>query len=198
MLAQLTKYLFAHHKVVIPGIGCFELHQHPAQLDFAEKIIHPPYFSIQFSRNDEADEKQWLSLSQEKIDRQELEEFGKRLKQKVNKEEVNWSGVGTLSTKDGKLSFYPSFTNQLFGSVEAHKVIRHQQEHAVLRGEKEFSSTDLYNQKPAVRKRSYFILAAEILAILAIAFILYYFYTKGFHVTSTGNFQKAVTKSALE
>lgn len=188
MLQQLTQYLFTHHKIAIPAIGRFELHHHPAQLDFAEKLLHPPYYSIQFSRNDEVDEKQVQFLNKEfDITGEDLSQFGKSLKRKTEAEEVHWCGVGKLVTKDGKLSFQPTFNNHLLHSAEAHKVIRKEESHAVLRGEREFSSTDLKGEKKLVKKRSYFILIAEILAVLAIGYIIYHFYTNGFHPLNSGN-----------
>ena len=184
MLSELTSYLFHHHKVVIPEIGCFELHQHAAQLDFAEKLLHPPYYSIQFSRNDTVDKKQFAYFPEES-----LEKFGKQLRRKIDNEEVEWSGIGKLSSFEGRLSFQPNFHNRLLTDVEANKIIRREEEHAVLRGEQEFSSTHLRNEKLIVKKRSYVILAAEIIGLIAIAYIVYHFYTNGLQPSSSGNQQ---------
>lgn len=181
MLTKLTDHLLKYHKVVIPGIGCFELHQHPAQLDFAEKLIHPPYYSIQYSRNENADEDQWKAFSKE-----ELQLFGKQLQKVVTSEDVNWSGIGTLSMRHDKLHFKPAFSNNLLSSVEAHKVIHQDESHEVLRGDQSYASADLINERPAVKRRNYRLLIVEIIALLAIIYIIYHFYVHGFSVSATG------------
>jgi hypothetical protein len=185
VLQELTDYLIRNHKVIIPGMGCFELHRHPAHLDFAERLLHPPYYSIQFSRNDVPDERQAAYFPNAS-----LQEFGQQLKRASEKGEVNWAGIGILRTTHGTLTFQPNFNNNLLAPIEAHKVIRKEEEHEVTRGEQVFTSTELRNEKPFVRRRKYALLVAGIVGLLAVAFVIYYFSAHGWQPLAAGNQQE--------
>lgn len=193
MFHQLTKYLSVHKKLSIPAVGSFEIMQQPAALDVADKLIYPPAFSAHYSSENNVKEHQLNYLSVDlKQDRalvqQQLEVFGRQLKEKINKEPVSWNGVGRLYHSGNSVVFNADAIS--IGGLQpipAHKVLRENVQHNVLVGTTERQSGEMHDLlHPEERKRTYTILVACIIAVLAIAFIVFHFYKEGFQPAATG------------
>lgn len=199
MLSVLTKYLFASRQLYIPHIGSFEVVQLPARLDIADKLIYPPTCDILYKEGGAAREIQWSYLGEELETspadvRQQLEQFGLKLKERLKESTFDWKGLGILEYKNNKVVFHQASHAGYLQPVEAHKVLRENAPHTVLIGEQEVHSHDVADLLHAsAKKRSYTMIIAWVLLALAILFIIYYFYKEGFHIGSSGLKTKAVS-----
>ena len=197
MLSSLTSCLVQHKKVFIPHVGQFVIHYKPATLDFANRLIYPPVNELRFTENGNLENDQVIFLENDLgIDGTLLEEklgsFGAGLKAAITQSSFTWAGFGELKYVNDEIAFHPQ--ESLLQPIPANKVIRENAHHAVLVGEKEMHSGDtsyITNEKGR-RKLSYFIIAGWIIALLAVAFIVYHLYTQNFKPHSSGYRQKAV------
>ena len=203
MQDTLYEFLLLNKKVGLPGIGTISLCQSSAQLDFTNKQFTAPsfYFTIE-SRNDKPSKKlfDWLSssLSITEWDAiKSINDFSFDLKKKLSENgEVNWQNVGLIrrnSNGDLKLEAQ-NILLQSERPVIAEKVIRVKAEHTVLVGEQEKTSVEMEEYfAGSTRKKNYTWLIAVILTVLAVMFIGWHFYEKGFSTSSAGN--QSVIKS---
>lgn len=169
MLNQLTLTLFQNKKLLIPHVGAFQIQQHPARLDFAERLLHAPYSEVLFRANQ--------TDHSEAVDEKDLQTFGSQLKAHLNKKPFVWPGIGTIEKINGQLVFKPVPITGM-APVTANKVLRENREHAVLVGDMEKSSTDTsFSDKATDRKQS-FLWIGWLLVLLALLFIGFLFYKK--------------------
>ena len=177
MFQQLTTYLFQHRQVAIPQVGVFQLVQNPAALDYANRIIQPPTYTVQFLGKGDAGSLQEHSFNEN----ERLLEFGQKLKNKLQKGDLNWSGIGSFEYNNGHIKFHPNvITVDAFGAVDATKILRENVQHNVLRGETQVmqSIKDMDDEViQPMEKNSYTILVGWILVIILFAFIIYMFVT---------------------
>ncbi len=156
MLSDLTEYFIKYKKLFIPSLGSFRLTDVPATLDFADRLINPPYQQASFLEKEEWDEGQIVFISEaigvDTSDAEyQLRELGQHLKNKMQQSDFNLQGVGTLQYKDEKLIFHPHEKNLLL-PISAHKVIRENANHAVLVGEQEMQSNNMHEVRH-IRKK---------------------------------------------
>ncbi len=198
MLSLLTSYLISSKRVCIPQVGTFELRYQPASLNFADRLIYAPATQVVFMEEDEVPQEQLNFLGFElgtdlKLTEASLTHFGKRLKKGLAKNSFNWVGFGELKWENEALVFEPAHAAQL-PPVAANKIIRENAHHGVLVGEKEMHSSDTsYINEQEKSHRSYAVLTGWIIALLALAFIIYWLYNANFHPFSTGLQQKALS-----
>ncbi len=191
MLSELTEYFIKYKKLYIPSLGSFRLTELPATLDFADRLIYPPTCKVSYFENEERDEDQIIFISETKgIDKanaeQQLSELGQQLKNKIQQSDTTLKGLGTLKYLDEKFIFQP-YAHNLLLPVTANKVIRENAHHAVLVGEQEMQSNNMHEVRHIRAKQiPFYILAALIILILAIAYIIYRFYSKGFSTSAAG------------
>ena len=194
MLTTLTTYLLQYKQVAIPGIGSFELKHQPATLDFASRLILPPGEVVVYSENDTVNEQQItflgevLNMGVSDVS-QQLQTLGKQLKQSILKQAFEWCGIGRLEQSTTGIVFHSLFQNKL-SPVEAHKVMRENASHVVTVGDKEMQSHEAAELLQEESSRSYLMIIVWILIALALLFIGYLFYTKGFSPLSSGSQQK--------
>ncbi|HEU5164457.1 MAG TPA: hypothetical protein VFU29_02895, partial [Chitinophagaceae bacterium] len=126
-----------------------------------------------------------------------VNDFSFAIKKKLSENgEVNWENVGVIR-RDNNGDLKLEMQNILLQSeqpVTAQKVIRVKAEHTVLVGEKEKTSVEMeeyFAESPT--KKNYSWLIAVILTVLAVMFIGWYFFEKGFSTSSAGN--QSVIKS---
>lgn len=203
MQETLYEFLLVNKKLSLPGIGTISLCQNSAQLDFTNKQFKAPsfYFTID-SRNDKPSKKlfDWLSSSlgiTEWDALKSVNDFSFALKEKLSENgEVHWESVGTIrrdNNGDLKLGSQ-NISLQSEQPVIAEKVIRTRAEHTLLVGAQEKTSVEMeqyFAESPA--KKNYMWLIAVILTVLAVLFIGWYFYEKGFSTSAAGN--QSVIKS---
>ncbi|MFN2440095.1 MAG: hypothetical protein ABR503_12905 [Chitinophagaceae bacterium] len=191
MLSTLTAYFLKNKKLYIPGFGNFRLIEHSATLDFADRLINPPYYKISFSEKEEWDENQINFICENdgvnaNEAEQQLLEFGQELNHQIRQSSLIWKGVGRFEYLNDKFVFHPVEKNILL-PVTANKVFRENAHHAVLVGEQEMQSNNMHEvQHITAKKTSYVILIALIILILAVLFIAYRFYSRGFTTGAAG------------
>ena len=176
MFQELTKYLFQNKQVAIPQVGVFQLVQKPAMLDYANKLIQPPSFTVQFSSTEVEHHIDDTYLNSNGFS---LDEFGKRLKIAIEKGRLIWNGVGSFQSKNGQIEFYPQqISVDALTAVDANKVLRENVQHQVLQGEKQVmqSIKDMDDEViQPMEKNSYTLIVGWILVIILFAFIIYLF-----------------------
>lgn len=207
MFVLLTKYLLQYKRVVIPHVGGLELYSRPAALNFADKLIMPPGFTSRFVHKYEADMHQVNYIAQAlQTDAftvlDQLNEFGESLKYNLQLKPLVWNGIGELAIVNGSVTFQPQeVVIEALEPVAAHKVLRENVQHTVLRGEQEVQVEEVRSipvteesvepeMETVTTSKKTFLIIGWILAALAIGFIIFYFYTNGFNISSAGYQQK--------
>lgn len=199
MYQQLAKYLSQYKQVSIPQIGTFELVPQPARLDVASKLIYPPAYSARYNDSVSVKEHQlnFLAIDSNTGKEQvleELENFGKELKRKIQAGVFSWKGIGRLEVKEANTIFHPdNFVSEGLKLIAAEKVLRKNVQHTVLRGEQEVLSASFYDEEKTFRKRVYVpTLIGWIAVALAVLLILYFVYRDNFSPTSSGTRMKVM------
>lgn len=192
MLSTLTTYLLQHKQVVIPHIGSFTIKHQPATLDFASRLIQPPAEAVVYDHSDRVNDHQQTYLSEVlhvsagEVS-QQLETLGRQLKESLTQQSFEWRGIGRLELGASGIVFNSLFQNKLT-PVEAHRVMREKVSHAVTIGDKEVQSHEaaelLQEEEPG---KSYLMVIVWILIALALLFIGYLIYSKGFSPLSSGS-----------
>jgi hypothetical protein len=200
MYGELYRYFITHKQLMVPGIGTFQLERKPASVDFPNKLIHAPSFSIALHHGNTLPGKQffaWLAQALRIGDRDAVirfNDFAFDMRRKIQDgDSINWDGMGKLSLGlAGEIRFEPSLKDSMLQApVKAEKVIRDKAEHTVRVGEDEKTSAqmiEMLNQPAA--KKNYWWAWALVLGLLAIMFLGWYFSEHGVGVSSTGNQQK--------
>ena len=194
MLNAVTNYLLLYKQVSIPLIGSFKIQQQPAQLDFASRLILPPAAEIIYTTDDEVNEQQLSYLSNQSKSSQtevhsQLQILGEQLKSRLAEQAFEWKGIGYLQQQGNEVTFKSAFQNEL-APVAAHKVLRENVSHAVTVGDKEMQSHEASELLQAAPPKSYLMLIVWLLIALALIFIGYLFYVKGFTPLSSGSQQQ--------
>jgi hypothetical protein len=196
---QLATYLSQYKQVTIPQVGSFELVPKPAMLDVASKLIQPPGYLPQYSDRDFVKEHQLnflaLDLNADKeFVREELENFGKDLKKRIQQGVFFWKGIGKLEAGEAAMVFYPDVLEiKGLQTIPAEKVLRKNVQHIVRRGEQEVVSSSFYEEeKPVIKERSLAVLIGWAVVILSVVFIAFYLYSDGFKATASGTKMKVV------
>ncbi len=177
--------------MAIPHIGSFELKRQPATLDFANRLLLPPAEEIVYLQDDSVTEQQKAFLSESlniNISEvsQKLETLGRQLKEFVGKQRFEWRGIGSLEQGPSGFVFNSLFQTKL-KPVEAHRVMRENASHAVTIGDKEMQSHEAAELLQEEQPKSYLMIIVWVLIALALLFIGYLFYSKGFSPLSSGS-----------
>lgn len=196
MYQQLAKYLSQYKQVSIPQVGTFELVPQPSTLDVASKLIYPPSYATRYSDSVSVKDHQlnFLALDLNAGRDQaleELENFGRELKRKIQGGVFSWKGIGKLEATDAATVFHPEVGISGLKPIPAEKVLRKNVQHTVLRGEQEVLSASFYDEEKTFRKRIYVpTLIGWIAVLLSVVFILYFVYRNNFNATSSGTRMK--------
>ena len=180
MLNHLTRYLLQHKKLSIPTVGTLTVVQHPAQLMMAEKMIMPPSYSLEISKEADVPEHQLQFLNtalgkEESETLKALSDFGKTMRTGFDGEGFYWEGIGNIRSATQTMPL----TSATMNPVIAEKVIRQDASHAVLVGDREMTLVQMADRKTALVIAKRYPLAIIIgwvmliLSIIAIALILY-------------------------
>lgn len=192
MLTTLTTYLLQHKQVTIPHIGSFIVKHQPATLEFASRLILPPAEEVVYDQNDTVTDQQKaflsevMNISAGEVS-QRLETLGRQLKESLARQSFEWRGIGRLEQQGmSGIVFNSLFQNKL-KPVEAHKVMRENVSHSVTIGDKEMQLHEAAELLQEETPKSYLMVIVWILIALALLFIGYLFYTKGFSPLSSGS-----------
>ncbi|HEX2608248.1 MAG TPA: hypothetical protein VHK91_12755 [Flavisolibacter sp.] len=193
VLTNLTKYLLQYKQLHVPHIGTLEIIQQSPEFDVVDKVILPPVYKVRLNDGGETTDQQirFLSVQERKEPitvREELDQFGQKLKAALHQNAFSWKGVGILEKKGSQVHF----SNDLIavnglGMVAAEKLIRENAEHAVLVGDQEMTSTEVHESRLPVKKaRNYAVIIGWILFIVTLLIILYLLYRGNFQTGATG------------
>ena len=203
MYNELYQYLILHRQLNIPGVGTFLLERKPADIDFANKVVNPPSYTVALHHGIEtapARQFNWLADALglpegDAID--QFNDFAANLKNEILAgKKLQWNGVGILSKGlAGEIRFEATMKDMPAGEpVPASKVLREKAAHTVRVGEDEKTSEEMIEfLNPAEKKRSYEWIMTLIVAVLALAFLIWHFMQSGLN-TPTGNQQKVSPK----
>ncbi len=199
MFDVLNAYLFQHRSISIPGLGTIYLETLPAAVDVAERTMLPPAYQFRFDKYFDAPDKEFFSYianQQNILDYEAIKwysEFSFELRNRIkNEDAVSWDGVGILK-KDGagNVLFEPAASPlQFLQPTPAMRVNRPNAQHSLLVGDRERTSeemNELLNDDAYRRRRVAWWVIALVIAVVALAFLGWYFYSHGF---STGNQNK--------
>ena len=199
MYTALYRYFLVNRNLSVPGIGTFLLFRQPAEIDFREKQIKSPAYSVTFSnqsQNPGNDFFQWLSVALDTNSREAVIRFNdfvfdlkKQIQQGAN---IDWKGMGTLSRGlAGDVKFIPVKPLQQGSPVHAEKLIRENAEHTVRVGEDHKSSTEMTKLlTQSTSSRSFWWVAALIVGVLALSFTVW-------HIVSNDGMDKTSNKQPI-
>ena len=207
MYSELYLYLVLHKQLTVPGIGTFQLERRPADIDFANKVVNPPAYVVALHHGQVSPSIRlygWLARVMNISERDAVIRFNDfvfDLKDQIQSgKKMQWEGLGTLSKGlAGEIRFEPSAKEQLAGEpVPAVKVLRENAQHTVRVGEDERTSSEMIEILNPVRaKKSYLRIAAIILAVLALLFIIWHFFNNGLQASSSANQQKLTPQKEI-
>ena len=200
MFDVLNAYLFQHRSISIPGLGTIYLETLPAAVDVAERTMLPPTYQFRFDKYFDAPDKEFFSYianQQNILDYEAIKwysEFSFELRNRIkNEDSVSWDGVGVLK-KDGagNVLFEPAASSfQFLQPTPAMRVNRPNAQHSLLVGDRERTSeemNELLNDDAYRRRRVAWWVIALIIAVAALAFLGWYFYSHGFSAGNQNDF----------
>lgn len=193
VLSLLTKYLLQYKSVCIPGVGTLEIIQDPPKLNFAERLFTPPVFITHYLNKEVLTDHQVnyfaaSNVEEREIIKEQLLNFGENFKSRIRQKPFEWIGLGTFHFDSEAIVFEPvTVCMPSLQTVPAVKVIRTDQDHQVLVGDKELSSRQAAVALiKNIAKRPVVILIGWIVLILAILAIIYILYMGNFNPGSSG------------
>lgn len=205
MYEELYQYFIQYKKLAVPGIGTFLLERRPAESDFVNKQINPPFYSVTLQAPVDPPTInffKWLAAALHISDHDAIIRFNdfvfETKKQISDGDTIDWQGVGMISKGlAGEMKFAPAPGSAIEQPVAAEKVIREKAGHMVRVGEDQKTSaemTEMLNLPET--KRSRWWITALVAGLLALLFIGWYFYEHGIDVSSTANSMKLVPMEA--
>lgn len=189
MFHILYKYLILNKQLSIPGIGHFYVEQAPARLDVTGKVIHSPLPVIKFTntvtiadRNFFEFASQELAIEQWDTIRQ-FHDFSYKLKNDVNTHtSIELPGIGTLSrNKLGGLSFEPEIVlDEYFPRIGFDDLLEQEEVEEISEPVETIvdeTEPEAYIEEDAPIKKDRWWIAAMVLGAVAVAAIVYYYYS---------------------
>lgn len=199
MYPELYQYLLQHKKLALPGIGTLVVERKPAQIDFPNRQMLPPVYSLAMQPAAFIPSGRffnWLgaSLGISQMDAVvRFNDFVFEMKKQVEKgDTISWNGVGILKKGlGGEIKFHPHEFTITERPVPAVKVLREKAAHTVRVGEDEKTSAEMEEMlaKPEISK-SWWWAWAFLLGLVAVIFIGWYFSEHGVDISSTTNNQQ--------
>jgi hypothetical protein len=199
MYAELYQYLLLHNKLPVPGIGTFLLEKSPAQVEFANKRINSPAYTISLqavAASPVSGFFTWLGNKLQITERDavlKFNDFAYDMKRQVDHGDIIiWNGVGTITKGlGGEVKLATTVSSISYEvAVPAMKVIREKAEHTVRVGEDQKTSAEMVEMLSHIEaKRSYWWAYALAIAVLSFMFIGWHFSKNGIKVSSTANNQ---------
>lgn len=189
MLNSLQKYFILYKKLSLPGIGWFSAEETVARLDFTEKKLHAPSQLINFYPQAALPNKVFFQFLAEELAVEETQairhfnEFVFDLKDQLNAAgSIALPGIGKLYRNEKNEYQFQSdnWMNEYFPDLSAERIIREGAEHTIRVGEEEKTNTQMHEMLFAEKSTpaDYWWLYAVILALLGIAALIYYNYTR--------------------
>jgi hypothetical protein len=191
MFPLLYKYLMLNDQVCIPGVGRFLKQRQAAAFNFSNKVFEPPIYTISFREEPvSADKKFYAFVSKEQgieeVDAvRKFNDFAYEFKHHLtHHNQTQLPGFGLMKRNAaGEIVFEEaSLVNNYFPSTAAERIVRENSEHQILVGDTERTNAQMQvllddGSEPSVKKRWW--IGAAVLALLAIAAIVYYYLQHG-------------------
>lgn len=202
MFLTLNDYLYAFKSLGLPGIGSFSVMSRSAQNDVADSSLHAPALQVQFEDKEigiNDDFYKWISY-RKGISKEdavlEFSNFIDHLKRDLQSGgDVAWTGLGVLKNEEGNIVFSSDIVQDIFTPVHAAKVVRENETHDVLVGERQTTSDvmkeELLQEDNLPRRTKYIFIWLLLFATLAA--VAFHLYKNGFNISSIGNQQKIET-----
>jgi len=183
-------YLLQKSSISIPGLGTIYVERSPARSDFVNRQLLPPTYHFRFDKYFDAPGKDFFTFlaTRKKVEDFEAikmyNEWAMSLRNNISTEQTaTLEGIGTLKRDmSGEVVFEPETVPQDFIiTVPAQRIVRTNQKHTMLVGDKEVSNVEMtdYLLESHKSKTSWWIYAL-IIAGIAIAAII-------FNVLRSGN-----------
>jgi len=190
MIQLVTEYLAQKKSFSLPGIGTIYIERVPAQSDFVNRQILPPFYHYRFDRHfDLPDREFFLFLSTRKgVEEQEAirqyNEWAEQVRESLTSRKTSrLEGIGVLKKEaGGELRFEATSHPRSFDiKVHAERLIRSNASHHMLVGDRETTTVqmnDLLHDDHTVRKRVWWIYVLVIIVLIVIAALMYFFYNR--------------------
>lgn len=196
MYESLYQYFLKYKQLSLPGIGTFFLERTPASVNFPEKRLDAPVYSVSLQASGAAPSRSffsWLGAALQVSERDAVirfNDFAFELKKSIlSGAKVNWKGIGQLSKGlAGDIKFIPGVALMPESPVPAEKLVRENAAHKVRVGEDERTSEEMtayFNQ--AEEAKDYWWAWALITGLVAIMFIGWHISENGVGLSSTSN-----------
>ncbi len=193
MFQVLNAYLFQHRSISVPGLGTIYLETHPANIDVARRAMLPPRYHFRFDKYFDAPDKEFFSYianQQNMLDYEAIKwynEFSYDLRNQIRLEEkVKWDGVGILKKDYSGNVIFESVPDGLvfMEAIPAIRVNRQNAQHMLLVGDQERTNFEMneWLSDENISKKRYWWIYALVLAILALGFLGWHFYTNGWQI----------------
>ncbi len=188
MVQLITPYLLQNKSISIPGLGTIYVERIPAQSDFVNRQLLPPSYHYRFDKYFDAPGKDFFTYLAAKKNIEDYEaiklynEWALQVRNRISADQpAVLEGVGSL-TRDssGDIIFEPAGrAHTLAVPVPAERIIRTNSRHMMIVGDKEVTNVEMndYLQVEVRRKKNKWWVYALIAAVLAIAAIIYHFYS---------------------
>lgn len=207
MFDLLQEYAAQHHQLSLPGIGLVALEKSAARADFSERMFYPPGSewklmeavpNIDESLSNFISRKKNISVWEAK---KELENFCNNIKHEIShSSEIKIPGIGILKNDiNGRLQLETMVADtMLLKPVIAERVIRKDEAHTILVGDREKTSVEmneLLHSMESSRGQRWWGVAAAVF-VFAMGLILYSYSNNNWKEKATGN-QQTVTPQPL-
>jgi nucleoid DNA-binding protein len=150
LVELIQKYILQHQSVTIEGWGCLRLEKEQALIDFPNKKIQPPGFTLVFNHMESGNNNSFINWVADDLKvrpdeaAQKVHVFVEQFNKVITSKTITWKGWGSFEKKGLRILFTPSFEPVLNANeVSAERVIRVGAGHQVLVGTDERTSAQM-------------------------------------------------------
>ncbi len=194
----ITSYLVQKKECSLPGIGHFRINTRPADLDIANKQLHPPTDEIIFKeeevhlRNDLVGYVSMQKNIHENNAAENINNWCGTIKDKLEAGEIIYfEPIGSLQKNSaGNIFFHKKNEFLLYDIMPAERVIHKNEEHSVLVGDKETTSAvmnEFYKEDVVIKKKPWWKIWSIILFLLPLLILIIHFSGHNFTTSGVGN-----------
>ena len=192
----------------MPGIGHFKMAARPATLDVASKELFPPSDEVVFCEEEvhlRKDLVNYISVQQNVSEDQAAESINDwcldTLKRLDSGESIYLQSLGSLKKNEsGNIFFHNGHEYLLYDILPAERVIHKDEQHTVLVGDKETTSSamnEFYKNDVVVKKKGWWKIWAIVLFAVSLLILIIHFSIHGFSTQAVGNQIHLSPKSPL-
>jgi hypothetical protein len=184
-MQQLYKYFALHKHLALPGIGCFAVKKEMPVIDFLNKQLLPPVYTITFEEKSTVADGKFLSFLSNELGLDELaaiklfNNYIFKLKADLHSgQQAIIEGIGILQKNTNAIIFKESGNiKDTYTAVAGERVIHENEVHIVKRGEKEVTNEEILNEETTevAASTNRWWIAAAVLAAAGIAAIGIYY-----------------------